>query len=292
MPYTPGTDLGGMQAALGGIRFNAVDTIGVAWRLKAEDGLLGWDSSEVRAEVTEREADHGAWASPVYLSERPITLAGTVEAPDKTTLDDALERLRAAVSLTDTTLTVYESVPKQATVRRSGKPLLSYITDRVATWSVMVTAPDPRRYDVTLQSGTTMLPSTTGGLILPISLPLTIASTTVAGQINATNTGTFPTRPLLTITGPVTAPQILAQQPDGTVRFLNYSQDLAVGDQLVIDTDAHTVTLNGNVGRRRFLTVPTGWPEIPAGGTVSLQFRSSAYNPTATLTATWRSAWI
>jgi hypothetical protein len=37
--------------------------------------LEGWDSPEIRAEFQDREADHGAWASPVYLGSRPITLA-------------------------------------------------------------------------------------------------------------------------------------------------------------------------------------------------------------------------
>jgi hypothetical protein len=97
---------------------------------------------------------------------------------------------------------------------------------------------------------------------------------------------------VLTISGPVTAPTIAGLYPDGTVKQLVYSQDLATGDTLAIDTDAHTVVINGNVSRRRFLTVSAGWPTIPAGGSVAYQFKSSATNATATLTATWRSAWL
>lgn len=286
----PGTDLGGIRADLGSIPLGGVDTAGVDWALQS---LEGWDSPDVRSEYTEREADHGAWASPVYYGARPITLAGIVTAPDRTTLEDALERLRSAASLGDTTLVVYElTTPKQATVRRSGKPLVAYTTDRIATYSVMVTAADPRRYDVTLQTGTAYLPSTSGGVTLPAALPWTLSSTTVSGEIDAVNSGTFESRPVLTIAGPVSAPQILCQMPDGSVKFLNYSQDLLSGDVLVIDTDAHTVTLNGNVSRRRFLTLPTGWPTIPAASMVSFLFRAGSYNSTAMLTATWRSAWM
>ena len=46
------------------------------------------------------------------------------------------------------------------------------------------------------------------------------------------------------------------------------------------------------ISRRRFMTVPGGWPTIPAGASVAYQFQSSTYNATATLTATWRSAWM
>jgi hypothetical protein len=246
----------------------------------------------VRAEFQEREADHGAWASPVYLGSRPITLAGTVEAPDRAALDAALDQLYVAAALADTTLTVWESTPKQATVRRSGKLLAQHVTDRIATWSVMVTAADPRRYGTILQTGTTGLPTTSGGLTFPATFPVTFSATTVSGQINAVNAGSMDTRPVLTITGPVVAPTVSALYPDGTVRQLIYSQDLAAGDVLVIDTDAHTVVLDGVTSRRRFMTVSAGWPTIPANGSVNYQFQSGTYNATATLTATWRSAWM
>ncbi|NUS29822.1 MAG: hypothetical protein HOV92_37165 [Streptomyces sp.] len=289
MTYSPGATLDGLQATLGGVALGAVDSAGVAWYLQT---LEGWDSPESRGAFTERESDHGAWASPVYLGARPITLAGTIVAPSRAALELAMDQLGAAAGLTDTVLTVGEVTPKQATVRRSGKPLMQYVTDTRATYSVMVTAADPRRYSTTLQSGTTYLPSTSGGLTLPAALPWTLSATVVAGEVDATNAGDFETRPVFTISGPVASPQVLCQMPDGSVRFLNYSQDLLTGDVLVIDTDAHTVILNGNASRRRFLTTPTGWPVFPAGSTVACLFRAGGYNSTATLTATWRSAWI
>lgn len=289
MAYIPGTDIDGRQATLGTLRLGAVDSSGVAWFLQT---LEGWDSAEVRADFQDREGDHGSWASPVYLGSRPVTLAGTVEAPDRASLDTALDQLYVAAALTDMTLTVWESTPKQAVVRRSGKVLAQHVTDRTATWSVLMTAADPRRYGTTLQTGTTGLPSTSGGLTFPVTFPVTFSATTVSGQINAVNSGTLDTRPVLTIAGPVVAPTVSALYPDGSVRQLIYSQDLATGDVLVIDTDAHTVVLNGVTSRRRFMTVSGGWPTIPAGGSLNYQFQSSTYNATATLTATWRSAWM
>jgi len=290
--YAPGTALGGMAVSLGDVTFGLVDAAGVAWRVSAEDGLQGWDSPEVRSQLAERQGDHGSWAGPVYLGERPITLAGLIEAPDKARLDEAMEQLRAAAALTDTPLVVYESIPKRALVRRSGKVLTTYITDRQAKFSVLVTAADPRRYEVDEQSGDTRLPSTTGGLAFPVTFPVTFSGVTVAGEIRADNAGTFETRPVLVIDGPVNAPSVIAQYPNGSVRQLAYSQNLATGDQLVIDTDAHTVLLNGDVSRRRFLTAPAGWPTIPAKSSVLIQFRAAAYNANALLTARWRSAWM
>ncbi|MBB4985040.1 phage tail domain-containing protein [Streptomyces nymphaeiformis] len=289
MSYVAGQDLGGLRADIGPVPLGGVDSAGVAWRLQE---LQGWDSPEVRTDMQQREADHGAWPSPVYLGERPITAAGVIEAADQASLEDAMERLRSAVALTDTLLVVYESTPKQAVVRRSGKLVLQYVTDRLASYSLMVTAPDPRRYSTVLQSDETMLPITTGGLEPPVTPPVTIVSTSVSGVIDAPNTGTFETRPVLIIDGPVNLPKVFAQMPDGTVRSLVYSQYLGDGEQLVIDTDAHSVILNGDVSRRRFLSTPTGWPVIPAGALVSFQFAAAAYSSGAKLTARWRSAWM
>lgn len=287
MGFTPGQALGGIQVGLGAVQLGQVDGAGVAWSVQT---LEGWDSAEVRTQMTQREADHGAWQGPVYLGERVITIAGTLAAPDAPSLDTAIEQLLAAVSLTDTTLVVYETIPKQTTVRRSGKPLVTRVTDRIATYSVLVTAGDPRRYATVQGSGSTGLPYTTGGLSFPAAPPLTLSAVTVAGEIDVLNEGTFPTRMVLSIAGPVTQPQITTLYPDGSTDLLSYSDTLGAGDVLVIDTDARTAILNGVVSRRRYLS--GSWPEIPAGGSAAVQFRAAAYSSTALLTATWRSAWI
>lgn len=278
-----------LQATLGDLVLGAVDSMGVDWRLKAEDGIQGWESAQIRTQITQREADHGAWQGSVYLGERIITLTGTITAPSRAVLDDAKERLLAAASLTDTVLTVSETIPKQAVVRRSGAPLVTRITDRVATYSVMMTAGDPRRYSTTLQTGSTGLPVETGGLTLPFTLPVTVPATSASGAIIAINAGTFATRPLLTLTGPVGMATITVQYGDGTYAVLSYGDQLLAGEQLVLDCDAHTAILQGTASRRRY--VSGTWPEFPPG-TVRVEFRAPFYSAGALLTASWRSAWI
>lgn len=283
----PGQVLGGTTVSLGGLLLGAVDSSGVAWTLTTLDG---WDGSDVRATFTDRQQDHGSWAAPVYLGARPITLTGTITALDGPTLDGAIEQVLAACALTDTVLVVNETIPKQATVRRSGKPIIQKVTDRIATYSLLVTAADPRRYSTTLQSTSTSLPAVSGGLTLPAAMPWTMSATVAAGSFPAQNTGSFESRPVFTVTGPVSQPTIAALYPDGTVEALAYTgADLATGEQLILDTDAHTVMLGG-ASRRRWISGT--WPTIPANTTVLFQFRAATYNANALLTATWRSAWI
>ncbi|MFC4034535.1 hypothetical protein ACFO3J_24105 [Streptomyces polygonati] len=284
----PGTVLSGRRVDLGGVQFGMVDGLGVAWRIGA-DGLQGWDSAEVRSTVTQRQSAHGAWMGPTYLGERVITLGGTITAPTAGLLDGAVEQLLAAVPLDDyATLTVYESTPKQVSVRQSGKPVIKYETDTIVTWSVLVTAPDPRRYGVDLRTATTGLPSTTGGLVLPAAPPWTISATTVSGFITAANEGSIAALPVFTIAGPVQQPRVNVQYPDGTVATIAYSQTLVAGDVLVLDCAEHTAVLGG-ASRRRY--VSGDWPVIPAGASVQILFGSALYDPAATLTVSWRPAW-
>ncbi|MFJ2863676.1 hypothetical protein [Kitasatospora sp. NPDC087314] len=289
MGYVPGQLLGGRQITLGALVLGQVDAAGVAWTV-AKDGLKGWSGPAVRTQYSDREADHGSWAGPTCLGMRTITLAGTITAPDLATLDAAAEQLYAAAALTDTPLVVTESVPKQAMVRRSGEVLLEYETDTVARWSMLLTSADPRRYSTVLQSASTGLPVSTGGVVLPITLPLTITAGSSSGTLTLSNEGTIGARPVFAAVGPVPGFNILVQYPDGTVRQLAYTDTLGVGDTLVIDTDAHTAVLNGTVGRRRYLSGP--WPEIPAGQGVTVLWNSAGSDPAALLTATVRSAWM
>ncbi|WNI19690.1 hypothetical protein [Actinacidiphila sp. ITFR-21] len=280
----PGFAFSGMPIQLGGITFGQVDEEGVHWHCST---ISGWDSPDVKTTVTPREAAHGSWMSPVYLAERVVTLAGKAFAPDRGAMDRAMEHLLAAASLTDTTLTVWETIPKQLTVRRSGKVLAERMTDRVLDWSVLLTAPDPRRYGTTLRTASTGLPSTTGGLVLPAAPPWTLSAATVSGFLQADNEGSIVSYPGLTITGPVQQPTVSVRYPDGTVTALAYNGELANGDVLTLATDTHTATVGG-ASRRRNLS--GDWPQIPPGG-AQILFGAAVYSATATLTAAWRPAW-
>lgn len=286
---TVGQQLGPITAQLGTLTLGVVDAALVSWTL---GGIDGWDGSSVRVTQSDRQQDHGVWLAPTYLGDRPLTLTGTISAMSQADLDTAIDQLLAACSLTDTTLVVNDSTPRQATVRRSGKPIIQRITDTLATYSLLMTAADPRRYETTLQQVVTGLPVTSGGLALPATLPWTLSATTT-GSVSATNRGTFDTSPVLTLTGPVSQPVISARYADGSLRQLTYyGADLATGESLVIDTDARTV-MQGGASRRRYMRFTGGeWPTIPAGQTVVYTLQAAAYNATARLSVAWRSAWI
>lgn len=281
------TQLGSRPVTLGARQLSVADDSGVDWIVT---DLQGWDSAGVRAESSPRQADHGGWPSTVYFDPRPITITGCLLALTETDRDAAVEQLTAAVSLSDTVLAVAETIPKQVTVRRSGQLLIKLEGRYGATYSALVTAYDPRRYSTTLQSQSTGLPSVTGGLTVPVTLPISLTTVITGGAFTLVNDGSIGTRPVFTINGPAASPSIVCTYPDGSTSQLAYSATLGVGDVLVIDTGDHSVTLNSTVSRRKYLS--GDWPEIPPLSSLAVQWIAPVYDAAALLTGTCRSAWM
>lgn len=132
------------------------------------------------------------------------------------------------------------------------------------------------------------LPTYTGGLSVPFTVPFTISGTLVGGFADITNMGTAETGLLLRIDGPVVSPSVWLVHDDGTVQRSNFDITLTAGQWLDVDTKAQTVLLNGAVSRRGQTT--GDWPLLPAG-THRVRWNAAIYNSDARLTVRYRSAW-
>ncbi|MEU8329816.1 hypothetical protein [Micromonospora sp. NPDC048839] len=149
----------------------------------------------------------------------------------------------------------------------------------------------PTIYSGTEHSVTMGLPSTTGGLTVPLTTPFSIGATVTSGRQTITNVGTKATGLRLRIDGPVVEPRISLLTSFGTA-ILRFWLMLDAGQWLDIDTDARTVYLQGSVSRRGLTSVEgIGWPVLPGGLPGELAFDATAYNSSALLTARWRDAW-
>lgn len=258
-----------------------LDDYGVTWLLEKVSGWTGTPAPT--GDSTQRAGDHGVFTSPAFLPGRVIAVEGSFRA-DWATSNAAIGRLAAAVPISDLdTLTVYAADSGlQAMVRQEGELL---IDQNVATtsFSFSLLAPDPRRYSVDTTTVSTHLPTTTGGLSLPVTLPLTIGATVASGVLSVTNDGNMATRPTLTVTGPCPAFSITHRQSGRTLRF---ADSIAAGRSLVIDTDRKRALLDGTAAR----VVTGSWFEY-APGVNDVSFSAATYDSGALLTSTHRSAW-
>lgn len=256
---------------------------GVLWELEP---VVGWDNPpSVTSRVQQRNADHGGWLQAGYLEPETYELRGYFLGRSWSALAQSWATLKAALpSFESVTLTVAGagSPVLQASVVQGEAPIL---TQDPGKWnfSLSLLAVDPRRYDTDETTDSTGLPITTGGLSLPITLPLSIGATTTSGSITVTNEGDMPTRPVFTITGPCPAGASITH---GSARRLYVPESVAAGHSLVIDTDTRVGLLDGVA-----LRVVTGtWFEFDPGVN-TVQFSAPTYDASALLSVAFRSAW-
>lgn len=148
--------------------------------------------------------------------------------------------------------------------------------------------PDPRIYDDALQS-MFFTPQDGFGRTYNRVYPLLYNNSTgVPGNSGtATNAGNYTTFPTFTITGPCTNPIILNQS---TGAYLAFNKTLLGNDVLVVDPDLRIVTFNGAPARNLLLN-GSNWFGIAPGST-TIGFVASVYSTGASMTTTWRNAYI
>jgi hypothetical protein len=267
------------------IEFGATDANGVTWLWQKLDG---WDGPDVQGGgVIPKSGDHGAWAAPQFLAARNLTLTATASAPTQALRDTARALMQQAIPVSDlAVLTVGEPVPKQAMVRRSGKITETCPTLCDVTFTCGLVAPDPRKYATQPTVITIGAQPTLGaGLAVPIVMPLSFPAQAAGGSLVATNNGTFETRPLITITGPITSPGLTNVTTGQTVSWTGLA--LGAADVLTVDFGIRQGLLNGVF---RPADLFSAWWTLPPGSS-TIQM-SGASSTGATVSVSYSDAWI
>ena len=276
------------------IPLGQVDANGTSWILK---GVTGWDSPPVVGSVIQRSADHGGWPAIQVYGPRIITLDVMASAPTHALRDVARSQLQQAVAvgITPGDLTVFtynEPVPKQALVRRNGGAMITEVLPTLcdAEFTIPLVAPDPRKYAVQAQSAqVTLPPPVVNPLVLPfasggpMAFPGGIPPETIT--VPAGNAGTFETRPQITLTGPITGPQLVNGRTGQAISFTSLT--LAASDLLTIDTDTRQCFLNG----RFYAADPVSAWWVLQPGTTPIYVTGTTPGG-AVLTVTWASAYV
>lgn len=239
-PGVPAGDVGywtgGLIYAAAGldIEFGQTDDNGTTWLWQK---ITGWDGPPVQgAGVIPRSGDHGAWASPQYYAARTPTLTCTASAQSQALRDVARAQLQQAVPVSDLAILRYdEPIPKQALVRRSGTLTEAYPTLADVTFTIGLVAPDMRKYGTVQKSLTiTQLPpGAGGGMVVPFTVPFTLDAAPPPGTAFCENAGNFGSPPIVVITGPITAPQLINLTTGQTVSWSQVT--VPAGETLTVD---------------------------------------------------------
>lgn len=266
---------------------NTVDDSGVEWWVTGESGWSG--GPPVRLELTNRPQRDGTFDAPSLRAARVVTIEGTAVAPDPQTMERARNTLAAVLADGSALqpLTVQErTLTRRAMVRLSAETKIADTTPYTFTWSMQVTAPDPIRYGVEQHTAGCGLPEPGLGIEFPVAWPLDFGQPQ-DGSMVLGNAGTVTTWPVWTITNACVRPVV---RRTGTGEQLGFGLALADGDVLVVDVAARTVRLNG-ASRRAALLPGSTWFGLSPGNT-GVEFDAHRTDAPATLSASWRDAWI
>lgn len=282
------------QGSYNGVTFGP----GTSWGIVSIDGL---GMPQVRTGDTDRALDTGQLQGLNFLGGRDVTLTLELATADVASAVTALTDLAAATAVANTELPLWLNLAGtplalMATVRKRQFPVDMAFTAALVRVTLAFHATDPRLYGApTTGSVGLQLPS--GGLTFPVTFPATFGSASPS-TVTIDNTGNIESRPVLTITGPVTNPVISNTSVAGApaLTLSNPTQTgytVLAGDQVVIDTDLRTVLYYaGGVGagnpadRRGWIAPGSAWWTLQPG-TNNVEFSSGdATLTTATLEVT------
>lgn len=257
--------------------------------------LGGWDdSAPFDALYSTRGARDGDVPSDHFpLRSREVVLGGWMYCTSRTVARQRFADLCGNAFPINVDFVVTRAEPdatKQITVRRSGPVEIPLETNQDGPhyrFLVTLRAFDPLKYaaaiDINATTGVAGVSS--GGIAVPIVVP--IVFTPVQGQANqilATNAGSYETRPVTTITGPL--PTGWHWDNVTTSESLALDVSLATGDVLVLNHATESVTLNDTPAAPAI----TGdwWPLAKGPNLLKLY---GDYSPLASVTVVGRSAW-
>lgn len=289
--YRPAAvNLDGVTVTVDDWTAGCTDAQGTDWSLTTLDGW--WGTPQRRVGLAARQFDHGSFDAPAFLEPRTLTVEGVAVSTSRAAHLLARDIVACVAGLDAAVLyplVVSESgyLDRQCMVRQSGEVKVADVTDTVCRWSMVLVAPDPRRYAADEMVVTLTLPVGAGvGLIPPVTPPFSIPSGSATNRATVVNDGTFPTRPTVVFTGPVTNPAVANLT---TSRTLAFDLTVASGESLVVDFDARSVLLNGEVSRAYAITPGSAWFDLQPGAN-DVQYAAAAGTGTAVLT--YRSAWL
>jgi hypothetical protein len=251
----------------------------------------GWEGAPPpRVQSDDRPSRDGTNDGKSTQPGKTVTITGIVRAPDVATLQQAMSRLSGLLCSErryDNLVAAEAWITRRLYVRRGAETMVapSLAVAREANFSFVLYGPEAKRFgdDITV---TTRLPSATGGLAIPFTVPFSIASTIVSGFVTAINPGTMTGPVKLRIDGPITGPQVTHVGSGAQLLFAS-SLALASGEWLDVDMDLHRALANGQSPRNQWIT-SRGWSGFEKGENV---WAFSAISGTGRLTVTATPAW-
>lgn len=253
-----------------------------------------WTINDVRTNDLARPLDHGYFSGTDYYSWRSVTMQLEAWATDDATLKTLLDDVSRVVAVGDDEEPLVVQLPGYGKLlmnarprRRVGPRIDQDYNMRVARMNIEFFATDPRIYSGTLSTALAQLVVSSPGLTFDATFDLSFGGVSESGIASCVNDGTFETRPLIRIYGPIVNPTVENITQD---KIMQFTGTVSAGDYLELDFLERTVLLNGSASRYSWLQDSTKWFTLQPGTNDIRLGGSTSGSPYADIE--WRSAWI
>lgn len=250
-----------------------------------------WTRSARSDQTAARAWADGSWSGAQFAEAVTVPMTIHTKAASVAEWNSLHEQLLAAFGPASTDVELRWKLPGMAERLMFGRPqMVEPDVHLVRRGRSVATAAfvglDPKTYSGDLHSVALGLPSVSGGLLVPVTAPLTVDAVVTAGRVSLLNVGTAPVGLTLRIDGPVSQPRVSVLS-GSDLSTLQINITLVTGQWLDIDTGARTVYMNGTASRRG--NASGVFPVLPAGQS-DLAFDAAVFD-VGMLTASWRDAW-
>lgn len=289
-----------IRLTLNGFPLYGVDVYDCEWHVTVQDVDGLFDGVGSTLQTGEKAMTDGWYANLPRLKGRTISITGHIIGSCTESCVRAWSAFKAVLDVAGMKLVAeLGDIKRQVRVFQSASaPLVKWSGVNILKFSVGLTALDPCLYGLELESGSTGLPSSRGGMGFPYRFDGGLpqggvpsswgwGETVTSGRVQLTNPGTFSSPTFIRVDGPVWKPQILHVESGHSIAF-----DISLGldHYATVNGMTHEVLIDGRVPAGSYVSCRQFGDAIPGGN--EWRFTAGGYSSGARVTVSFYPAYI
>lgn len=286
-----------VRLTLNGFPLYGLDDNGCEWHVTFQDVSGLFDGVSSTLNTSEKAMTDGWYGNLPCLQGRTITIEGYIIGRCTESCVMSWNAFKSVLDTGGMTLTArLGDIGRQARVWQSGSaPLIKWAGVNVLRFSVGLTSLSPYLYGLDSVSGSTGLPSSSGGMLFPYHFGETGVSLSswmwsenvVSGTVALSNVGTAPSPVMIRIDGPVVNPQVVYS---GSGHVIAFDVNLGSGHYVTMNGVTHEILIDGTDPARGRVT-RREWSQANPGMN-AWGFGASVYSETARMTVSFYPAYM
>lgn len=213
--------------------------------------IQGLDFADVRFQSYDKPGEDGGQVSSLYYSGRSVILTGLFQGSSAAQYEANRKLLVQALAVRRDNTGIPQAIRCSFTTvggsqlffdgYLSKKPVFDWDQIKWGKFLIQLYVPSPVLLSGSLQTSSALSVASSGGTVLPWTLPVTLGAST-GGSLNVLNNGNGTALPIMRLTGLLTNPQVI-NNSSGLSMKLNYT--VPNGNYVDVDMANKVILLNG-----------------------------------------------